>query len=107
MSKRTRAAALGAAATALAAGLGAYPVFFRRWCLTWGARPDRKIRRTWSGQSFLGPQRAAMVAMSARIQPTRRPGLGPRASRDLGGLWSGRATSARCTRSWRGRKGSA
>ena len=28
MSKRTRAAALGAAATALAAGLGAYPVFF-------------------------------------------------------------------------------
>src|SRR5690348_18152161 len=38
MSKRTRAAAFGA--TALAAGLGAYPVFFRRWCLTWGARPD-------------------------------------------------------------------
>ena len=40
MSKRTRAAAFGAATTALAAGLGAYPVFFRRWCLTWGARPD-------------------------------------------------------------------
>ena len=45
MSKRTRAAAFGAAATALAAGLGAYPVFFRRWCLTWGARPDEVSRK--------------------------------------------------------------
>jgi hypothetical protein len=40
MSKRTRAAAFGAATTALAAGLAAYHVFFRRQCLTWGARPD-------------------------------------------------------------------
>ena len=38
MNKRTRAAA----GTVLATGLGslAYPLFFRRWCLTWGARPD-------------------------------------------------------------------
>jgi hypothetical protein len=38
MNKRTRAMA----GTALAAGLGslAYPLFFRRWCLAWGARPD-------------------------------------------------------------------
>jgi hypothetical protein len=38
MNKRMRAAAGG---VTLAAGLGAlaYPLFFRRWCLTWGARP--------------------------------------------------------------------
>ena len=38
MNKGTRAAAFGVGA-ALAAGLGslAYPLFFRQWCLTWGA----------------------------------------------------------------------
>ena len=41
----TRAAAFGAATTALAAGLGAYLVFFRRQCLTWGAQPDEVSRR--------------------------------------------------------------
>jgi len=42
MSKRTRAAAFGGlgVGAVLAAGLGAYPLIFRRWCLTWGARPD-------------------------------------------------------------------
>ena len=44
MSMRARAAAFGATAAALAAGLGAYPVFFRRRCLTWGARPDEVSR---------------------------------------------------------------
>jgi hypothetical protein len=39
MNKRMRAAA-SAAGIALAAGLGTYPLFFRRRCLTWGARPD-------------------------------------------------------------------
>ena len=36
-----------AAGTVLAAGLGslAYPLFFRRWCLTWGARPDEVSRK--------------------------------------------------------------
>ncbi len=36
-----------AAGTAVAAGLGslAYPLFFRRWCLTWGARPDEVSRK--------------------------------------------------------------
>jgi hypothetical protein len=31
-----------AAGTAVAAGVGSltYPLFFRRWCLTWGARPS-------------------------------------------------------------------
>ena len=38
MDKRIRAAAFGGGA-ALAGGLGAYPLFFRHWCLTWGARP--------------------------------------------------------------------
>jgi hypothetical protein len=43
MRKRTRVAA----GTALAVGLGslAYPQFFRRWCLTWGARPDEVFRK--------------------------------------------------------------
>jgi hypothetical protein len=59
MSKRTRAAALGAAATALAAGLGAYPVFFRRQCLTWGARPD-EVSRKLPGDELL--PRAGIVA---------------------------------------------
>jgi len=46
MNKRTRAAAFGVKA-ALAAGLGslAYPLFFRHWCLTWGARPDEVSRK--------------------------------------------------------------
>src|SRR6516165_11144017 len=36
-----------AAGTAVTAGLGAlaYPLFFRRWCLTWGARPDEVSRK--------------------------------------------------------------
>ena len=43
MSKLTKAAA----GAALAAGLwpAAYPLFFRRWCLTWGARPDEAARK--------------------------------------------------------------
>ena len=45
MNKRTIAGTSGAlrgfgVAAALSAGLVAYPVFFRRRCLTWGARPD-------------------------------------------------------------------
>jgi hypothetical protein len=46
MNKRTRVAAFGGGA-ALAAGLGslAYPLFFRRWCLTWGARPEEVSRK--------------------------------------------------------------
>jgi hypothetical protein len=36
-----------AVGTALAAsgGIIAYPLFFRRWCLTWGARPDEVSRK--------------------------------------------------------------
>jgi hypothetical protein len=43
MRKRTSVAA----GAVLAAGLGslAYPLFFRRWCLTWGARPDEVSRK--------------------------------------------------------------
>ena len=62
MSKRTRAAAFGAAATALVAGLGAYPVFFRRWCLTWGSRPD-EVSRKLPGDELL--PRAGIVATRA------------------------------------------
>jgi hypothetical protein len=47
MSRRTRAVALGAfgVGAALAAGLGAYSLLFRRWCLTWGARTDEVARK--------------------------------------------------------------
>jgi hypothetical protein len=43
MNKPARAAA----AAALAAGLGSlsYPLFFRRWCLSWGARPEEVSRK--------------------------------------------------------------
>jgi hypothetical protein len=43
-----------AAGTAVAAGLGslAYPLFFRRWCLTWGARPD-EVSRELPGDELL------------------------------------------------------
>ena len=44
MSKRMRTTA-AVAGLALATGLGAYPVFFRRRCLTWGARPDEVPRK--------------------------------------------------------------
>src|SRR5579859_17059 len=43
MNKRTQAAA--SVAGGVLAGLGAYPLFFRRWCLTWGARPDEVARK--------------------------------------------------------------
>jgi hypothetical protein len=50
MSKRTSVAA----GAALAAGVGslAYPLFFRRWCLTWGARPD-DVSRELPGDELL------------------------------------------------------
>src|SRR5579864_5132713 len=62
MRKRTRAAAFAAAAAALTAGLGAYPVFFRRQCLTWGARPD-EVSRKLPGDELL--PRAGIVATRA------------------------------------------
>jgi soluble P-type ATPase len=62
MSNRTRAAAFGATATALAAGLGAYPVFFRHRCLNWGARPD-EVSRKLPGDELL--PRAGIVATRA------------------------------------------
>jgi len=43
MNKRTRDAA--SVAGGVLAGLGAYPLFFRRRCLTWGARPDEVARK--------------------------------------------------------------
>ena len=43
MTKLSRAVA----GAVLVGGLGslAYPIFFRRWCLTWGARPDEVSRK--------------------------------------------------------------
>jgi len=48
MNKRTRSAAWGLGVFGIGAalsGLGAYPLFLRRWCLTWGARPDEVARK--------------------------------------------------------------
>jgi hypothetical protein len=47
MNKRMRAAASAGGAAALTAGLGSlvYPLFFRHWCLTWGARPEEVSRK--------------------------------------------------------------
>src|ERR1700741_1859664 len=71
MSKGTPGEALGAgappatvgpAAPGLGRGLGAYRVFFRRWCLTWGARPD-EVSGKLPGDELLS--RAGIVATRA------------------------------------------
>jgi hypothetical protein len=69
MSKRTRAAAFGAATTALAAGLGAYHVFFRRQCLTWGARPDEVSRRLPGDELLPGAGIVATRAITIEAPP--------------------------------------
>ena len=61
MSKRVRATAT-AAGLALATGLWVYPLFFRRWCLTWGARPD-EVSGKLPGDELLS--RAGIVATRA------------------------------------------
>ena len=50
MSKGTRTAAI--VAFWGGAALAAYPLFFRRWCLTWGARPG-EVSRTLPGDELL------------------------------------------------------
>jgi len=84
MNKRTRAAAFGVKA-ALAAGLGslAYPLFFRHWCLTWGARPD-EVSRKLPGDELLADagivstrvidQRAARRDLAVAGADGQRPG---------------------------------
>ena len=42
MTSKTRIAAVGGLAAASAAM--SYPLLFRRWCLTWGARPEEAAR---------------------------------------------------------------
>ena len=76
MSKRTRAAAFGAATTALAAGLGAYLVFFRRQCLTWGAQADEVSRRLPGDELLPGAGIVATRAVTIDAPPAggRAPG---------------------------------
>ena len=54
-----------AAGTAAAAGLGslAYPLFFRRWCLTWGARPDEVSRKLPGDELMTDPDIVATRAV--------------------------------------------
>jgi len=68
MNKLTRAAA----GAALAGGLGslAYPIFFRRWCLTWGARPD-EVSRKLPGDELLAD---AGIVSTRAITIDARPG---------------------------------
>jgi hypothetical protein len=68
MSKRMRAAA-SVAGVALAAGLGAYPLFFRRWCLTWGARPDEVSRKLAGDELLPGPGIVATRAITIGAPP--------------------------------------
>ena len=74
MRKRTRAAAFGVATAALAAGLGAYPVFFRRQCLTWGAPARRGVeaaarRRPAPGADIVATRAITIDAPPAAIWP--------------------------------------
>jgi hypothetical protein len=61
MSKRMRTTA-AVAGLALATGLGTYPLFFRRQCLTWGARPD-EVSMKLPGDELLA--RAGVVSTRA------------------------------------------
>ena len=65
MNKRTRSAAWGFGVFGIGAalsGLGTYPLFLRRRCLTWGARPD-EVSRKLPGDELL--PRAGIVATRA------------------------------------------
>ena len=65
MNKRTRSAARGFGVFGIGAalsGLGTYPLFLRRRCLTWGARPD-EVSRKLPGDELL--PRAGIVATRA------------------------------------------
>ena len=54
-----------ATGTVLAAGLGSltYPLFFRRWCLTWGARPDEVSRKLPGDELMTDPDIVATRAV--------------------------------------------
>src|SRR5213082_3723487 len=60
MNSRTRTAALGA--LGIGAALVTCPLFFRSWCLTWGARPD-EVSRELPGDEL--PPGAGIVATRA------------------------------------------
>ena len=65
MNKRTRSAAWSLGVLGIGAalsGLGTYPLFLRRRCLTWGARPD-EVSRKLPGDELLAD--AGIVATRA------------------------------------------
>ena len=74
MNKRTKAGTSGAlrgfgVAAALSAGLVAYPVFFRRQCLTWGARPDEVSRKLPGDELLPGAGTVATRAITIDAPP--------------------------------------
>jgi hypothetical protein len=60
-----------AIATGAAAGLGplAYPLFFRRWCLTWGARSDEIARKLPGDELLPGAGLVTTRAVSVDAPP--------------------------------------
>src|SRR5262249_32512824 len=68
MSKRLRAAA-SVAGLALTAGLGTYPLFFRRQCLTWGARPDEVSRKLPGDELLAGASVVSTRAITIDAPP--------------------------------------
>jgi hypothetical protein len=65
MNRRARSAARGLGVFGIGAALswlGTYPLFLRRWCLTWGARPD-EVSRELPGDELLAD--AGIVATRA------------------------------------------
>ena len=60
-----RIVAIGAG---VVAGLG-YPLFFRRWCLTWGARSDEVARNLPGDELFPGADLVTTRAIAVNAPP--------------------------------------
>ena len=72
MNKRTRSAAWGLGVFGIGAalsGLGTYPLFLRRQCLTWGARPDEVSRKLPGDELLPGAGTVATRAITIDAPP--------------------------------------
>ena len=67
MNKRTRVTV--GAALAVGTGTLAYPLFFRRWCLTWGARPDELARKLPGDELLAGAEVVSTRAITIDAPP--------------------------------------
>jgi len=72
MNKRTRSAAWSLGVLGIGAalsGLGTYPLFLRRRCLTWGARPDEVSRKLPGDELLPGAGTVATRAITIDAPP--------------------------------------